>query len=286
MIYLLLSIISSTLIFVAFRLFERKGVDTLAGIVFNYYTAALLGFVYSPFEISLARLASWNYIPVGLGVLFIVMFFVMARSTQTSGVTVTGIAVKMSLIIPVIAGVLLYDEQLHLIDMIGIGIAIVAVVMSVYKTEKGVGLSPLRIVLPLILFVGSGVVDASIKYAQHTVLNEQTGVHFTSSVFLFAGLYGSVVLLIRNLRQRRSLRWKDVMGGIGLGIPNFGSIYFLILVLSLPNWPSSQMFPLNHVGVVIASAITGVLLFGEKLNGFNRIGLILSVIAIFIISYF
>jgi len=285
-IYLLLSILSSTLIFVAFRMFERKGVDTLSGIVFNYFTAALLGYIYRPYQLSIDDLAAWNYIPVVLGILFIVMFFIMARSTQTSGVTVTGIAVKMSLIIPVMAGVVLYDEQLQGIDMLGIGLAIIAVVMSVYKGEKGVALSPMRIVLPLILFVGSGVVDSSIKFAQHTVLTDESSVHFTSAVFLFAGFYGTVVLAIRNLRQKRKLHFRDVLGGVGLGIPNFGSIYFLILVLSTPNWPSSQLFPLNHVGVVLASALTGIVLFGEKLNKFNRVGLILAVLAIFIISYF
>jgi drug/metabolite transporter (DMT)-like permease len=180
----------------------------------------------------------------------------------------------------------LYDEQLQGIDLLGIGLAIIAVVMSVYKGEKGIQLSPMRIVLPLILFIGSGVVDSSIKYAQHTVLTDESSVRFTSSVFLFAGFYGTIVLLIRNISQKRSLSYRDVLGGIGLGIPNFGSIYFLILVLSLPNWPSSQLFPLNHVGVVLASAITGVLLFREKLNKFNRIGLVLAIIAIFIISYF
>ena len=43
MIFLLLSILASTITVSFFKIFERVGVNTLQGIIFNYVTCAVLG---------------------------------------------------------------------------------------------------------------------------------------------------------------------------------------------------------------------------------------------------
>ena len=61
-----------------------------------------------------------------LGVLFIVIFNLMARTSQQLGVSVASVATKMSLVIPVLAGLLLYGEELNFLKVAGIATALVA----------------------------------------------------------------------------------------------------------------------------------------------------------------
>ncbi|MGY0406629.1 EamA family transporter, partial [Pseudoalteromonas sp. SYSU M81241] len=69
----------------------------------------------------------WLIGPILLGVLFIVIFNLMAKTAQVSGVSAASVATKMSLAIPVIVGVLLYGEHLSILQIIGIILALVAV---------------------------------------------------------------------------------------------------------------------------------------------------------------
>ena len=94
MTYLLFSILSSTGIFLIFRLIDRRNVKTFPVIVINYITASFLGFTLS----GGAGGHAWNYdlpfylLAALIGTLFILMFFVVARSSQRAGMAVTTIA--------------------------------------------------------------------------------------------------------------------------------------------------------------------------------------------------
>ena len=109
MIDLALSVLSSTLIFVAFKLFDTYKVQTLYAIITNYVVACLVGLFLYEGKVDVAQLTStsWYWGPIALGVLFITIFNLMARSTQVSGVSVTSVATKMSLVIPVVVGVVI-----------------------------------------------------------------------------------------------------------------------------------------------------------------------------------
>ena len=97
MIDLALSVLSSTLIFVAFKLFGVYKVQTLYAIITNYVVACLVGLFLYEGDMDIAQLSStsWYWGPIALGVLFITIFNLMAKSTQVSGVSVTSVATKM-----------------------------------------------------------------------------------------------------------------------------------------------------------------------------------------------
>ncbi len=81
-----------------------------------------------------------------------------------------------------------------------------------------------------------------------------------------------------------TLSFKNVLGGIALGIPNFGSIYFLVLALRTNGMESSTIFPLNNVAIVMISTFLGILLFKEKMLPKNWIGIALAVASIILIA--
>jgi hypothetical protein len=141
LIYLLLSILSSTVIFVVFRLYKKYGVNTLQAIIFNYFIACIVGFFgYIDGVEDLVRIPSesWFLGTVFLGAMFITVFNLAAITTQRSGLSVVSVATKMSVAIPVFFGIFIYNESLGFLKVFGIILALAAVYLSSIKTEKGI----------------------------------------------------------------------------------------------------------------------------------------------------
>ena len=74
-----------------------------------------------------------------------------------------------------------------------------------------------------------------------------------------------------------------MIAGISLGVPNFFSIYLLLLALQ-QGWGGSVVFPVNNVGVLVMAAIFGIVLFKERLIPIRIWGFALAVLAIVLIT--
>jgi len=73
------------------------------------------------------------------------------------------------------------------------------------------------------------------------------------------------------------------MAGLGLGIINFGSLYFLLETYDKLDLERSGIIPVNNLGVILLSAAASVLFLGERLNKRNQIGLALGMLVIFLL---
>src|SRR5690554_3923375 len=104
MIFLILSILSSTSIYVVFKLVERHKVVNFSAIIVNYIVACFAGFFLSDINPFTLQVFSQKWLPIALlvGIMFIVMFYVIAKSTQKAGVGVTTVASKMSVVFPIV----------------------------------------------------------------------------------------------------------------------------------------------------------------------------------------
>ena len=167
MIDLILCILFSSSLFVIFKLYNTYKVQTLFAIITNYFVAGIFSTFFYEESIQLSSIPekSWFLPTVSLGFLFITVFYITAKTSQEIGVSVASVASKMSLVIPVLAGVMLYKEELGGIKIIGIVLALIAVYFSSLK-NRTITVKTGTLVLPLLLFIGSGLVDTSIKYIQ------------------------------------------------------------------------------------------------------------------------
>jgi len=166
MIYLFISICISSLLFVIFKLFDVLKINTLQAIVFNYFVAAILGFFLSDISVPFQEIPSqpWFLGAFLLGFLFIAVFNVMALTSQKNGLSVASVSSKMSVVIAIIFGVCYYNESLGYIKVIGILLALVAVYLTSVKEKKEIVQKRISLLLPLLLFFGSGAIDTSLKY--------------------------------------------------------------------------------------------------------------------------
>ena len=282
MIYIVLSILCSTFIFIAFKSFEVFKIDVSKAIVVNYITAFLFGFLtYSkPIRVGQLVMEAWFYGAILLGILFIVIFNVMAITAQKNGLSVASVASKMSVVIPVIFSIFVYKETVTSILIIGIVLALVSVYLTSSKTKTVSNLKR-NLTLPIILFVGSGIIDTTLKFFQtHYIAKDDISI-FSATIFLMAAVLGLVQLLFK---KSFSLNIKIILGGVALGLVNFGSIYFIIKSLQLDDWTSSTIFTLNNVGIVMLSTLVGKFIFKEQLLIKNWIGIGFAVISIVIIT--
>ena len=285
MIYLLLSIVFSTSLFVIFKYFDIFKIDTLKAIVVNYIVAFILGFVLAEIDFSVAELPSqpWFFGAMTLGLLFVSIFFVMALTAQRNGVSVVSVAGKMSVVIPVIFGVVLYNESLSAIKIIGIVLAVIAVYLASVKEDlekhEKAGL-----LLPGILFLGSGAIDTLLKYVEINFVKENEVSLFSGSLFGFAAFFGLLILAFKTIQKREAFGLKNIIAGIVLGVPNYYSIVFLIKALQNKNLESSTLFTINNVAIVVVSTLIGLLIFKESFSLKNKIGIALAITGIILVA--
>ncbi len=291
MIYLIASILVFTLIFIVFKLYERFKVDILQAIVVNYIVAFITSMIAYKIQVGFDGLSvskivgmDWFYYTFGLGILFIVVFILIARATQVNGLSVASVATKMSVIIPIIFGLIYYKESLGILKFIGILFALMAVYFVSVKSKEGLKLSKKDLTLPLLVLLGSGVIDTTIKFLEEAYVAENDISIFSAIIFLSAAILGIIIVIFKSLKGKVKIEMKNIIGGIALGIPNYFSIFFLVKALRSDVLESSGIFAINNVSIVTLSTIAGIILFNEKLLPKNWLGIALAILSIVLIS--
>ncbi|WP_271392735.1 DMT family transporter [Aequorivita sinensis] len=286
MIALLFSILSSTMIFVVFKLFSRFNINTFQALTFNYVTACICGIILQENSIKFSEVPQFEWFPfaLGLGGLFISVFNLMAITTQRSGLSVVSVATKMSVVIPILFGLLYYKESLGFFKIIGIILALVAVYLASIKTKDGIKIKLSNFIFPVLVFLGSGTIDTTIKFLEGEFIAKNDIPIFSATIYAMAGLIGFAILIFQLVKGSFKFEFKNLFGGIALGIPNYFSVYFLVEALRSNILESSGVFTVNNVAIVMTSTMLGILLFKEKLLRKNWIGIGLAVLSILFIA--
>lgn len=107
---------------------------------------------------------------------------------------------------------------------------------------------------------------------------------FSTTIFALAGTIGIFILIVQAVMRKLRITGKNILGGIILGIPNYFSIYFLVLALRSEGFESSVVFTLNNVAIVLLSTLLGILLFKERLLPKNWLGILLAIISILLVA--
>lgn len=287
MIWLLLSIVTNTILLLILKAFNRFGVNTLQAIVVNYFTAGSIGILLSGVPLSLAEVPyqPWAWVPLALGSLFISIFLLLAKTAQTIGVSVATVANKMSVVIPVLAAIFFYHESVNAWKIIGLLIAIAAVYMTSLPAEKEIHTDKKRFGMPLLIFIGSGIIDALINHAKRNLVPDAQLPFFISLSFLTAGCIGITLVTYKIVRAGEKFEAKNLLAGILLGIPNYFSIYGITRALGSHILQSSELYPVNNMGIVALSALLALLIFREKFSLINWLGIVLSLGAIALVAF-
>lgn len=290
MLYIISTILISVLLLVIFKLFQVFGVNSFVAIIVNYVAATITGIIFLNTPLNLHEIinADWFKISLPLGAVFISIFYLISQTAQRIGIATASVANKMSVVIPVLFSIFYLQEELSLIKLCGIFLALIAVYLSTASTENNPQLKKL-IWLPILVFLGSGLIDTTINIANtFYVKTKHDSALFSISTFASAFCIGTLIVLYqlsqKKLALNQLLNFKNICGGIALGIPNYFSIYFIFKSLDTKLLSSAQLFPVLNLCNVALAAIIGWLAFKEKLSVLNVTGIILALISIVLIA--
>jgi len=281
---LIISIVATSVLFTIFKFFEKYKVVSINAIVMNYMVASALAFII-PEEtkpILYAINQPWFPIIILLGFLFVMLFQVMAYSSQKIDISTTTIANKITFIFPTIMGILFFKEPWNYLKIIGFSVAIASIILSAENKRKFPKIKTYFVLL--ILFFGGGFLEILLSYSQKFLIVASDTSIFFGYLFLFAFIFGVLILLWRIKNGKSNPSKKDLFWGIILGIPNYFSMYFLLD--SLNDLPSSSVFPLANMGVILCSTLFSIVLFQEKLSKKKSLALLCSILAILCISFY
>ncbi len=289
LLYLLGSILSSTLINLIFKVFEQKEVDTYQAIVVNYFVCVMTGSLLMgevPIQSGFWQ-TDWFPYAIILGTLFISAFYAVALTVQYFGVAVAVVLQKMSVVISVIFAIYVYSETVNILKIGGIILALIAVVLTNIRkkdnAETNSTWSWLMLILPLFVFFVCGGIECLLQYTQMSIIGGEIDMRFSIFIFGTAGSIGAIYLIGNVLTGKKQITRKNIIAGIALGVPNYFSLHFLLKVLS-SGWEGSVIFPVNNIAIIVAAAVAAWLLFKEKLRPVNILGITTAVIAIALIA--
>lgn len=301
MLYLILAIVCGSLFSIIFKLCQRQGVDGRQVTLFNYAVA----FVFTLLPIA-ARVvfdgssSAPDFIPGAdswllafvQGLLFTLGFVVMDRSTLRSGVALTTVSARASLVLPVILSWMLLGQPAP--SWLAVLLIVAAMILIIGPTGakpagRRVAGRPGHdlVVLALIgVFIFFGISDFFLKVVQHSVeqsapdpaLMSKRLSGLTCVIFLMATLASFVVCLFSGSFRRHKVSWKTVGWGAALGFANIGCTSCMLRALA--SMPTGLFYPLYNIGIVVVATLVGLLFFGERLKWVQVGGLVLAMAAI------
>ena len=286
MIYLILAIVLSTAVFVVMRIFGRFNLDNHQALAWNYATSACIGFAMGSSNGTWVSPTTqpWFGLTLLLGFWFILTYVLIVESSQRSGVTITSLSSKLSVVIPTLFGIVFLKETLGLTAAIGIVLALVALFLVVGTGRRRDGVhtvSTTMILLPVFIFFSTGIGDIMMKMTEQKNTSGDM-IPMIAFIYFISFLFGVVLVVYDLIKKKSKWQWKNALGGLALGTVNFFST--CCIYQAMRTFDNVVMFPVYNIGVVCLSALSGWLLFKEKLTWKNYLGLVIAIIAVLLIT--
>ena len=259
MVNLLLAVVSSMLVSTCMRLSEGKAKNNISMLAMNYAMCTLLSIAFAG-NMDLLPKADGLGFALGLGVfsgaMFLGSFMLLQWNIRVNGVVLPATFMKLGVVVPTLASILVFGESPRPAQIVGIVLAIAAILLI--QLEKGSGKAKHALGLVVLLLAGGSTDVLSKIYEElgHSALAAQ----YLLYTFFVALLLCVLVAVIKG----QGLTGKDIAFGLLVGVPNYFSARFLLLSLSAV--PAVVAYPSYSVGTIVLIALVGRAAFGEKLS--------------------
>ena len=244
-----------------FKWSQRQGCHAPLVVTVNYLVAACLLALYLTWQggIELSPLV-WK-VGVTMGCAFTAGMFVMTWALEVSDVATILTAFRLSIVVPIVASVLLWQEEVSTLQLIGIAMALAALLLM--SGGKGALLTKRAIfahgALAVAVCIMQGFSLTSSRWVHHAGLDDRhLEVLFVTTAT--AAAIGTVALL----GLRRVPTWAGLRMGIGIGIFNAGAL--VVLLAALARFQSATFFPITGCAVVIMDNISAHFVWRERLT--------------------
>lgn len=277
MIFLILAILSSTMVSVIMRLSTGRISANLSMLAVNYLICALLGALYADFNLFVPQKTGF-FLTVGLGGLagtfYLAGFVKLQQSIRKNGVVLSSVFMKLGLLVPIILSLVLFKEIPTPAQIGGFFIAVGAIILINLKKDAGTTNFSAGLILLLLL---GGCCDAMSK------VFEVFGPAELSEQFLFytfAAAFALCAVMVIQKKEHPGIR--EWIFGTLIGLPNFFSAKFLLLALT--KLPAVVVYPSFSVATLLLVTLAGVVVFRERLEKLQWIALVAIVAALVLLN--
>ncbi|MGE8558689.1 MAG: DMT family transporter [Acinetobacter sp.] len=273
----------SVVISILLKLAKTKGFDALQMIVWNYASASVLCFLW--FKPDLQHVSITNtpwWLIIALGVLLPGIFLCLAKSLQYAGIIKTEIAQRLSVVLSLLAAFFIFQEQFNSLKMIGIGLGISAVLSILFSHQTSApeqSFSKQGLVYLALVWSGYALIDVLLKYT--TGLGVQFAVAL-NLMFICAFILSLAYIAITRKTAGSS---QNILAGLGLGILNFANIALYVKAHMLLKDTPAIVFAGMNILVVVLGALSGLIIFKEKLKPATAFGLALGLASVICLAY-
>lgn len=281
MLFLVLAIITSSLVSIMMRLGENRVKNNISMLSVNYFICMLLAVFYTGID-RLLQTGNGMNMAVGLGSIngffYIASLVLFQNSVKHYGVVLSSIFMKLGIMVPLVVSILLFKEIPTTIQMIGFVIAIIAIILINLKDDKKQAVHKLSKKWGLLLVLaGCGMADGMSKIYQELGTDEFEEL-FLVLTFVVAFVLSIFLIIIK----KQKITKNEILYGILLGVPNYFSARFLLKALG--EVPAVIAYPTFSIGTIAFITLTGMAVFKERLTKLQIFAIGLIAVAVILLN--
>ena len=217
MLYLILTIFCSTAIALVLKINSNQKGDTIVLLAGNYFSASIISLILFVSESN--STSPLEIIPLGifLSLLFVGSIFAFSKSVNLSGAALSTVSSRLSVFVPIILSILIYNELPDVYQIIGLLLTLLTILLfyfAINNSSKDPKEKNKFIYLLLILF-GIGIADFFMK-----VFQENWGSSDKAWFLFWIFFFSFIITFTIALRNKKEINYKTILMGIGMGIPN------------------------------------------------------------------
>ena len=273
----------SVIVSILLKLAKAQGFDALHMIVWNYASASVLCFLW--FKPDLQHVSIINtpwWLIIALGVLLPSVFLCLAKSLQYAGIVKTEIAQRLSVVLSLLAAFFIFQEQFNTLKIIGIVLGVFAVLSLLFSHQHdktGQSSTKQAMLYLALVWFGYALIDVLLKYTTGLGLQFAVALNLMFiCAFILSLAY--IAMTTKTVGNR-----KNILAGMGLGLLNFANIALYVKAHMLLKDTPAIVFAGMNILVVIFGALSGLIIFKEKLTLTTALGLTLGLASVICLGY-
>ena len=273
----------SVIVSILLKLAKAQGFDALHMIVWNYASASVLCFLW--FKPDLQHVSIINtpwWLIIALGILLPSVFLCLAKSLQYAGIVKTEIAQRLSVVLSLLAAFFIFQEQFNTLKIIGIVLGVFAVLSLLFSHQHdktGQSSTKQAMLYLALVWFGYALIDVLLKYTTGLGLQFAVALNLMFiCAFILSLAY--IAMTTKTVGNR-----KNILAGMGLGLLNFANIALYVKAHMLLKDTPAIVFAGMNILVVVLGALSGLIIFKEKLTPTTALGLTLGLASVICLGY-
>ena len=273
----------SVIVSILLKFAKAQGFDALQMIVWNYASASVLCFLW--FKPDLQHVSIINtpwWLIIALGILLPSVFLCLAKSLQYAGIVKTEIAQRLSVVLSLLAAFFIFQEQFNTLKIIGIVLGVFAVLSLLFSHQHdktGQSSTKQAMLYLALVWFGYALIDVLLKYTTGLGLQFAVALNLMFiCAFILSLAY--IAMTTKTVGNR-----KNILAGMGLGLLNFANIALYVKAHMLLKDTPAIVFAGMNILVVVLGALSGLIIFKEKLTPTTALGLTLGLASVICLGY-